>query len=88
MNTHIVLRKNGKDYNEFGDEVIDCKCCGEPTTMTGTKLCDKCFNAKGFFSKSEKYIIMDGINCFIKNEVNHLYDKQELKKLIKKVKNL
>lgn len=44
MDTHIVKVENGKSYNRFGEQVIDCKTgCGRKTTMTGTKLCDFCW---------------------------------------------
>ncbi len=44
MDTYIVKVEKGKSYNRFGEQVIDCKTgCGRKTTMTGTKLCDFCW---------------------------------------------
>lgn len=45
MNTRIVKPDStGKTYNSDGQEVIDCKRkCGNLTTMTGTGLCDFCW---------------------------------------------
>lgn len=43
MNTDVVETRNGKRFNNLGMEVIDCGLCGRPTTMTGTKRCDRCW---------------------------------------------
>src|SRR5699024_8480937 len=46
MNTEIAYEKNGKQFNRFHQEVIDCQVgCGRKTTMTGTGLCDFCWEA-------------------------------------------
>lgn len=46
METKIVKIENGKNYNKFGEEVVECKSCTSNTTMTGTKLCDKCWESE------------------------------------------
>lgn len=43
MNVEIVKSDESGDYNKFGQKVIDCRLCGGKTTMTGTKLCDPCW---------------------------------------------
>ena len=44
MNLFTVKTENGKNYNSDGQQVIKCSTgCGELTTMTGTKLCDYCW---------------------------------------------
>lgn len=32
--------------NEWGESVVPCCLCGKPTSMTGTKLCDRCWELK------------------------------------------
>ena len=46
METTIIYSKDNKNYNRYGEEVVFCKNCGAPTTMTGTKLCDGCWEAE------------------------------------------
>jgi len=44
MNINIVKSKDGKDYNNDGEEVTTCELCKKnKTTMTGTKRCDFMF---------------------------------------------
>ena len=44
MDTQIVKTENGKDFNQFGDEVITRKLCEtNMTTATGTERCDRCY---------------------------------------------
>lgn len=42
MDTRIVETKDGKNYNQFGEQVISCAICDEGTTMLGTEHCDRC----------------------------------------------
>jgi hypothetical protein len=88
METHIVRNKDGKNYNQFDEEVIECKICQRPTTMTGTGLCDYCYNAKGIFNNDEKQFILDGLRVL--RGGLHPVDEfiLEIKKLENKVKNL
>lgn len=34
---------DGKSYNRFGQQLIDCRLCDRKTTSLGTKLCDRCW---------------------------------------------
>lgn len=45
MDTHVTKTdESGKRFNKWSDEVIACSNgCGRDTTMTGTKLCDHCW---------------------------------------------
>jgi hypothetical protein len=44
MEMRIAEHRDGKKFNRFGDELIDCAAgCGRKTTMLGTKLCDYCW---------------------------------------------
>lgn len=43
MDIRIVETREGKNFNQFGEEVIKCTMCGEGTTMLGTELCDRCY---------------------------------------------
>lgn len=51
-NTTIVEVKAGVSYNNCGQEVTECKKCGEPTDMTGTKLCDWCWELQNGLLRS------------------------------------
>ena len=62
MDTIITKRINGKSYNRDDEQVIECKACGKPTTMEMTKLCDQCWNAKGFFHEHELGMLVTAIN--------------------------
>ena len=42
MDTQVVKEHEGKKYNRYNEQVIPCAICGEGTTMTGTKQCDRC----------------------------------------------
>jgi hypothetical protein len=45
MDLLVALKKEGKEYNKSGEEIILCRLCRKrKTTMLGTKLCDVCFN--------------------------------------------
>ena len=88
MDTHIVIRKNGKDYNQFGDEVIECEICSNNTTMMSTKLCNRCWNAKGIFNKSEKEMILDSLHILDGGLSVDDNERLKIEKLIKKVKLL
>ena len=45
MDTEIVVTIDGKQFNKYGQQVIDCsRRCGNKTTMLLTKLCDACWN--------------------------------------------
>lgn len=43
MNLEVAQIKDGKKYNRFGEEIIECELCGAPTTMQGTKRCNPCW---------------------------------------------
>lgn len=64
MDTHIVKNKDGRAYNQYDEEVISCVGCGRPTTMTGTELCDYCFNAQGIFNTTEKATLIMALNDY------------------------
>lgn len=40
------LPDEGRNLDRFGQEIIKCTLCGNPTTMLGTKLCDRCWELK------------------------------------------
>ena len=42
MDTNEVEIVDGKKYNKFGQQIIRCAICGDPTTMTSTEHCDRC----------------------------------------------
>lgn len=44
MDIEVARVEDGRRFNRFGEEIIGCKWCGEPTTMLGTKCCDGCYN--------------------------------------------
>ena len=48
MNTNIVKTEDGVDYNNYDQPVMTCKNegCNELTTMTGTQLCDGCWEER------------------------------------------
>ena len=39
----ISYTKDGKNFNSYGDELVSCRLCFEPTISKGTKLCDSCW---------------------------------------------
>lgn len=43
LNKHPPV--NGYAYNE--EDYVDCKICGRPTPMLGTKLCNGCWEFDG-----------------------------------------
>lgn len=47
MNVFVTrIDETGTKFNSDGEEVISCSTgCGTLTTMTGTKLCDACWEA-------------------------------------------
>ncbi|MCP4161174.1 MAG: hypothetical protein GY760_13960 [Deltaproteobacteria bacterium] len=48
MDTHVVSTIEGKRFNKLGHEIISCSNeCGRDTTMTGTNLCDFCWEEEG-----------------------------------------
>ena len=85
MDTCFHHETNGKNYNIDGEQIIDCEICGCYTTMTGTKLCDKCYNGIGIFNEFEKETITDSLH--ILSGGLHPDDEfiDKIKKLIKKV---
>ncbi|MCP4651101.1 MAG: hypothetical protein GY853_13630 [PVC group bacterium] len=46
MDTDVEKFYGGIPYNKFGEKLIKCEICGEPTTMLGTKHCDRCHELK------------------------------------------
>jgi hypothetical protein len=38
--------KNAEIKNLYAEDTVDCTICGDKTTMTGTKLCDRCWELK------------------------------------------
>lgn len=47
MDTRVVREENGVRYNRFDEEVVACSGdCGQDTTMTGTQLCDACWEVQ------------------------------------------
>lgn len=48
MNTYVVGKSAaGEDVNSDREVVIECKtACGRKTTMTGTEVCDHCWEAE------------------------------------------
>ena len=87
MDTQVYKTIDGKRYNKFHDEIIDCKICSKPTTMTGTKLCNRCWNAQGIFNKTEKETLLHALN---KTYGKLVLDERTVKilNLIKKVEKL
>lgn len=60
MDTKIVKIEDGKNTNRYGQEVIACENnCGRLTTMTGTGLCDFCWekNRRSYTPMNRKQII-------------------------------
>jgi hypothetical protein len=56
MNIHITKTKGGKSYNSDHQEVIKCNTgCGRLTTMTGTGLCDHCWEKSRRIKQQEAY---------------------------------
>lgn len=44
MNIIVEKEIDGKQYNKYGELIIICKQCSKnKTTMTGTCLCDSCW---------------------------------------------
>jgi hypothetical protein len=43
METNVAHECDGKKYNQYGQQVIECALCDKGTTALGTKLCDSCF---------------------------------------------
>jgi hypothetical protein len=43
MITEIHHSEDGKDYDQFGQELVDCRLCTGKTPMRGTRLCDRCW---------------------------------------------
>jgi hypothetical protein len=35
--------QDGRKFNKFGEVVVDCLICSEPTNMAGTRRCDPCW---------------------------------------------
>lgn len=57
MNTKIIRVEKGKQYNSYNQEVIACSNgCGRYTTMTGTKLCDFCWEENRRKENNQAYI--------------------------------
>jgi len=47
-NTNIPLKSKERRFymrgiNEYGETTVQCRICGKWTPMTGTKLCDRCW---------------------------------------------
>lgn len=46
MDTQVAYEKEGKKFNQFHHQIIDCtRECGRKTTATGTGLCDFCWES-------------------------------------------
>ena len=88
MDTQVHHESLGKRYNKFNDEIIDCETCGSSTTMTRTKLCDRCLNAKDIFNKSEKEIILDSLHILDGGLSVDDDERLKIEKLMKKVELL
>lgn len=44
MDTNTAYEKDGREFNQFHQKIIWCRNnCGRRTTMTGTGLCDFCW---------------------------------------------
>lgn len=43
MNVTVARVEDDRKFNAWGEEIISCGICGGPTTMTGTKRCDGCW---------------------------------------------
>jgi hypothetical protein len=43
MDTRIHYEIDGKRFNQFGEELTECRLCKGLTSMLGTKLCDNCY---------------------------------------------
>lgn len=43
MDTEAKTTVGGVPYNKRGQPLIPCELCGKPTTATGTKRCDRCW---------------------------------------------
>ncbi len=51
----VVAKKVGdKKYNKHGQEIIPCRFCGAGTTMTGTRLCDRCWELQRLISLDKR----------------------------------
>jgi hypothetical protein len=43
MDTNVATMIGGRKFNRWDEEIIPCRLCGGPTTMPGTRLCDRCW---------------------------------------------
>jgi hypothetical protein len=47
MDVEVIKTVAGKQYNRFNEQLVACqKACGRLTTMTGTRLCDFCWESE------------------------------------------
>jgi hypothetical protein len=43
---HEAHAQSRAEFDRLGVKHVDCKTCGCPTNMTGTKLCDGCWEVE------------------------------------------
>ena len=46
MDTKVAYIVSGVRFNKDGEDIVTCKDCGDDTTMSGTKLCDLCWEIR------------------------------------------
>lgn len=81
MNTTIVQRKDGKAFNEWGQEVIPCDArCGKLTTMitmTGTGLCDACWERRRHIGQFTVAETIQQMRCHTAEERAEIWEALE-----------
>lgn len=56
MDVQVVKTENGNRFNQFGEQIVDCRLCSRATTMSGTKLCDRCWELERQIKSSTELV--------------------------------
>jgi hypothetical protein len=89
MDTIVIKEIKGKKYNQYNQEIIPCKICGEGTTALGTGLCDRCWELntriRSNFEIAIKIISMIKFEEFSRTHNQDVYKKVTAKILNKPI---
>lgn len=71
----IYIDDDGKLKGQYAGEVVACTLCGGPTQMTGTKLCNNCWEIKTRLERIDDLEFAYKVGFILTKKIHDLMEK-------------